>query len=317
MFRHFKPWKTKEFILALIVLLLSALGITSERTINQALYPQRQSCQVPADSFVSPPISLSFKSNADQTLLKGWFLPANDAKGTIILAHGYRQNRLPNIPAAINLVNSALEAGYNFLLFDFRNCGDSATAPTTFGLLEAADLLAAVDLAKTQLAPDSEVYVLGISMGAVAAMLAAAETTDISALIVDSAFADLGAYFRQHLNLWTGLPDFPFNRLLLALGPRLSGFDLLAVSPISIVPQLTQPILIIHSRNDKVVPAAEALRLYAALASPEKDLWLVKQAKHGFSFAVEPEEYKERVLSFLAKVSRKTGENQEIWLYPE
>lgn len=300
---HFKPWSYKEYLLSSLILVLAIFGVTAEKTVRKALRPDRHLCQVPISAFTAAPNPITFHSKADGTLLKGWYLrtQADKSKGVIILAHGYRQNRLPNFPAAINLVNAALSAGYNFLLFDFRNCGESEGTVTTFGLLESQDLLSAVELIKTKLNPENPVYVLGISMGAVAGILAAAQSDQIAGVIADSAFSDLRTYFQNHLEVWTGLPSFPFNQLLLSLGPQLAGFNITEVSPISVASDLQVPILVIHSRTDTQVPVSEGLRLYDAIGSTNKELWLVDKTRHGFAFATHHQEYAQRVLGFLQK----------------
>lgn len=190
----------KKLILTLCLFVIVYVGVIVDQTVLRALHPEQTYCQVPTSAFLSLPEELTFASTYDNLILKGWYLSSlqQPAKGTLILAHGYRQNRLPEFPQAIDLVNSALTEGYNFLLFDFRNCGESEKSITTFGLLESYDLISAVDLAHN-LNPDLPIYVLGISMGAAAAVLAAEQSPLIKALIIDSSFADLKSYLSRHL----------------------------------------------------------------------------------------------------------------------
>src|SRR5688572_3072899 len=99
----------------------------------------------------------------DGVRLKGWMIPAADARGdpraSIILVHGWLWNRLGNqqsnpindfpggkrvmlMPLAAELAR----AGYNVLMFDLRNFGESERRGVyTGGWLESRDLLGALD----------------------------------------------------------------------------------------------------------------------------------------------------------------------------
>ena len=49
---------------------------------------------------------------------------------------------------------------------------------------------------------------LGFSMGASTAILAAAESQDVDAVIADSPFSDLTSYLDENLSVWSNLPSF-------------------------------------------------------------------------------------------------------------
>lgn len=68
---------------------------------------------------------VSFLSEVDNVPLKGWFIPATKSNGlTVVVAHGYKNNRLQDNVPILELVKKLSEKGYNFLLFDFRNSGN-------------------------------------------------------------------------------------------------------------------------------------------------------------------------------------------------
>ncbi|WP_230077356.1 hypothetical protein [Brevibacillus sedimenti] len=89
--------------------------------------------------------SVTFPSREDGITLSGWYIAAeangHDRNGcTLVFAHGYGQNRLePHLPA-LALAARLLAAGYDVLMFDFRNAGESTPALTTIGLREQQDL---------------------------------------------------------------------------------------------------------------------------------------------------------------------------------
>ena len=57
--------------------------------------------------------------------ISGWFAPAADARGTVILCHGHPMNRMEMLPWARLLHH----AGFHTLLFDFRAHGQSEGKP--------------------------------------------------------------------------------------------------------------------------------------------------------------------------------------------
>ncbi len=122
----------------------------------------------------------------DGLRLSGWFIPAKvddgqQPKATLLLVHGWPWNRLgtaaesilTDLPGSgpVQLIHLALalqRRGFNLLMFDLRNHGQSAgTMPVTFGWREAEDLLGALDYAAGRDDVDARrIGVIGFSMGA-------------------------------------------------------------------------------------------------------------------------------------------------------
>jgi pimeloyl-ACP methyl ester carboxylesterase len=87
------------------------------------------------------------------------------------------------LPRAAFLVRG----GYDVLLVDLRGHGESGGTIVSPGLLEARDILGA--LRYIRLRGDHEpVVAMGVSYGAVASLIAAAESPNIAAVISDGAF---------------------------------------------------------------------------------------------------------------------------------
>src|SRR5262245_50520463 len=83
---------------------------------------------------------IKFSSGSGFTL-NGWWAPKPNGKGTVILLHGVRANRLSMLDRARFLS----KAGYGTLLFDLQSHGESTGQQITFGYLESRDAAAAVD----------------------------------------------------------------------------------------------------------------------------------------------------------------------------
>ncbi|MHB9146360.1 MAG: alpha/beta hydrolase [Symbiobacteriia bacterium] len=252
--------------------------------------------------------TVQFPSDVDGVTLRGWFLPApaqNPAHlspKTIILSHGYAGDRLEKGVPALGLAKVLVGAGYNVLMFDFRNSGLSDGNITTVGYYEVADLLGAIHYLKQARAGQAQhVGLIGFSMGAVVSGLAAAREPAAEAVIMDSPFADLRSYLADNMPHWTHLPDFPFTWVILHTLPLVEHVDMRAVSPLAVMPTLKQPVLLIHGDADQTVPLRNSEELVKAASSGKVRLWVVHGAGHVGSRKVQQAEYDRRVLDFLAQ----------------
>lgn len=238
-------------------------------------------------------------SSTDGVPLRGWFLPAENASRTIVFAHGFQSNRLqPSVPA-LELARSFVQAGFNVLLFDLRNSGESGGDATTLGYHETKDVHGAVRwLKRERPAQARRVGAIGFSMGAVTAILAAAGEPAIEAVVADSPFSDLRSYLNANMPLWTGLPDIPFTWMIMTLMPPLIDVDVDAVSPRTVMPRLSQPVLLIHAEGDDVIPPGES-RILAAAGRPDRtQLWITPGTKHVGAREANPAAYDARVIAF-------------------
>ncbi len=242
--------------------------------------------------------SVEFASS-DGITLRGWFLPADNQSRTIIFAHGFRSNRLnPSVPA-LEVARSLVMNGFNVLMFDLRNSGESGGDATTLGYHEVKDVHGAVQWLKQERPDRAErLGLIGFSMGAVTAILAAANEPAIEAVVADSPFSDLRSYLKVNMPFWTGLPDVPFTWTIMTLLPPLLNLDVDAVSPLTVLPDLEQPVLIIHAEGDEAIPVSESEMLAAAGHTERTELWVVPGTRHLGARQVDPDAYDARVIRF-------------------
>jgi hypothetical protein len=134
--------------------------------------------------------------SGDNTKLEGWLVPVLDARRlvlekedllhrkypAIVLVHDFTSSRQQVLP----LISPLHDAGYVVLAINLRGRGPSSNVGSTFGLNEAQDVRAAVELLRRRnyVDPDA-IGVLGIGTGATAALLAAEQDPRISALVLD------------------------------------------------------------------------------------------------------------------------------------
>lgn len=265
------------------------------------------------DPVVSSPINwgmpyqtIRFPSAQGNLRLHGWWIPATHPAGiTVVLAHGYDTNREEDGVPLLAIAHALDQMGANVLMFDFRGEGRSPGSLVSIGYYEQWDLLGAVRYAHQR--ANTPVVVMGYSMGASTAILTAAHTRLVSAVIADSPFANLKTYLEHHLSVWTHLPSFPFNAIILGLLPPITHVNPGAVNPLGEVSALGhRPLLLIAGTGDTYIPDHNAIALYqkARQTDPAARLWLVPNANHVQAFKVDPVAYLSHIYQVLKAVDR-------------
>ena len=237
--------------------------------------------------------AVSFPSGSGSSI-HGWYVPAAQQVGAVVLMHGVRANRLEMVGRA----NFLHEAGYSVLLFDFQAHGESPGEHITFGHLEALDAAAAVSFVR-QRSTSQFVGVIGVSLGGAAAVLGA-EALPAQAFVLEAVYPSIDVATENRLEIRLG----PMGRLLSPLLVRqLSwrlGIDQSDLEPETGVRRLSAPILIIAGSADRHTTLGDSQRLYTAAPDP-KSLWIIPGAAHVDFEAYSHHEYQEHVLAFLEK----------------
>ncbi len=244
---------------------------------------------------------IEFKST-DGVLLKGWWVPVDGAaRGTIVYSHGHNRTRVEMLPQAA----FAHGLGYNGLLFDLRHQGESEGEASSVGYWERLDVEGAVQYARSEQKAAQPVIAWGVSMGAAAALLAAADSPEVAGVISDSTFLNFRDMIRHHWKLFLPLPTFPIADEVIygsawQANFRAADFDLeRAVERIG-----DRPILFVAVEGDRRMPPSIARTLYAEARSPLKKLIVLPGDRHGEGFKLAPKPYQQAVTEFLSSVPR-------------
>jgi pimeloyl-ACP methyl ester carboxylesterase len=146
----------------------------------------------------------------DKTRLEAWLVPVLDAKlvlqeqdkilrkknPAIVLVHDFGQRREQMLP----LIRPLHDAGYVVLALNLRGGGQHATRGETFGLAEAGDVRAAVEmLRRRQFVDPARVAVVGCGTGGNAALLAACADSQICAIVADRPVRDSLELVQNHI----------------------------------------------------------------------------------------------------------------------
>lgn len=258
---------------------------------NDGKTPQSYSLQYQAIEFHS----------SDGVPLKGWYVPAGpDARGTIVYCHGLNRTRIEMLP--MEAFGHSL--GYNGLLFDFRHSGESGGKIGTLGYKERLDAVAAVSYALNREKAARPIVLWGISMGASASLMAAADSQDVAAVISDSSFLSYTHTIVHHARMFFHVPAFPIVDEAIYWSAWRGGFWPSEFDLRKAVDRINpRPILFIAVQGDRRITPAVARELYSHSDSPKKVILVVPGRRHGEGFTSGHELYEQAVRKFLASLS--------------
>jgi pimeloyl-ACP methyl ester carboxylesterase len=148
----------------------------------------------------------------------------------------------------------------------------------------------------------------GVSLGAAAATLAAADDAEVAGLICDSTYRNLADTVRHHLNLFRGrtwwlrvVPTWPVADEVLFWMGRRGGFDPKAVDIVGAAARLEgRPALFVCNSGDRRMPSEIAFELKAAAGEKARVL-VVPGNSHGGAWREGTAAYESAVAALLAE----------------
>jgi pimeloyl-ACP methyl ester carboxylesterase len=284
--RRWTRW-LKRIAVAVVVLLVAfvfgfAPWFLGTRVSSRSFtYNDRENQGLTPASFSLPFEDVKF-NGPDGTTLVGWWVPVADAKGTVVLAHGLNRSRIEMVKKVPFLHGQ----GWNALLFDMRNHGASGGSARTFGWLEKDDIHAVTKWARAKSA--GPIVLWGVSAGAAASTLAAAEDVGIAGLICDSSYRSLRDTIRHHIGLarswrwWMRIvPAWPVTSEVMFWIGRAGRFDPDLVDVEAAAARLRgRPALFVCNSGDRRMPQQIAFDLSKAAGDRAKVL-VVPGNSHG------------------------------------
>lgn len=237
-----------------------------------------------------------YVTSKDGLKLHGYWIPAENPRGTILLAHGYRSTMLVDFGMVLDMY---YKEGMNLLLPEQRCHGKSEGKYITFGVKEAEDMRCWIAYHNQQLSPCS-VVVSGLSMGAstVMYMLDGSLPSNVKAAICDCGFTSpaeiIGKIFRETVHLPAGI----FIWVADLFARVFAGFSFYEKDSRKTLAKNTLPILLAHGTADDFVPCKMSVEAFDACKS-EKYLILAANAEHGYSYMKAKEEYYNRIVQIL------------------
>ena len=244
-------------VLAVWLLLVLIIYVFQSRLI---FYPEKDIMMTPAD--VNLPFRDVFLQIDAGTRIHGWYIPHEQPRATLLFLHG----NAGNISQRLDSVKIFYDMGLSVFIIDYQGYGRSTGSPSETGTYQDARAAWSFLTGKLQL-PAPQIIVFGRSLGgAVAVWLAAAYSP--GALILESTFtsvADLGKHYYPYL---------PVQWLTRIRYPTLERIS-----------RVVCPLLIIHSRDDEIIPFEHGQKLYAAARAPREFLQISGGHNEGFLLA--------------------------------
>lgn len=258
-------------VLACYAVLVLVVYLMQARMLYLADVPGRSLEHTPAD------IGAEFRDvsieTADGVRLHGWYVPG-DSDRVLLFFHG----NAGNISHRLESIRQYRQLGLSVLIIDYRGYGQSEGRTTEQGIYQDAEA-AWRYLTEANKTPANRIIVFGRSMGASAAAYLAARHRPL-ALIVESSFTSVPDIAREY---YPWLPVRWLSRL------RHSAEEFVARSK--------SPVLVIHSRDDEIVPFHHGEAIFKAAGEPKALIEI--RGTHNDAFLRDEQNYLSGLRSFL------------------
>lgn len=250
--------------------------------------------------FMSHHEDVRFPSRTTNFDIAGWYVPGDPAKPAVIVLDGL--GGCKNAQAALVPAGMLARHGYNVLLIDLHETGDSATDDgySTIGNDEFLDVLGAWDwLHDVKDFDEARIGVVANSLGAATSLYAFAEEPHLAAIFLNSPFANLPQILNAELRR-AGFPTFLAGPAL-TVGGIITGQNLTRRSPLEAITHAgDRPVFVVHSSDDQRISIDHSRQLEAAAeaAGVNATFWYIDGVDHVRAPAVYTEEFETKLVDF-------------------
>jgi fermentation-respiration switch protein FrsA (DUF1100 family) len=232
---------------------------------------------------------------SDGVTLSGWYIPTTNG-AAVVLLHGSGSTRASVLDQALVLAGH----GYGVLMFDARGHGGSGGRAMALGWHGDQDTSAAVTFLQSQ--PDVDggrIAAVGMSMGGEEAIGAAAADGRIQAVIAEGATNRVSgdkAWLSDEYG-WRGMLQEGVEWLTYGLADLLTAADPPIALRDAVAAVAPRPVLLIAAGD---VESEGLAGRHIAGASPDTvELWIVPGTGHTAGLDTHPDEWAQRVTTFL------------------
>lgn len=228
--------------------------------------PRPENKELPAEPYETIYINSNVR-------LECWTIKANNAKGTVMMFHGYTGDKAKMLDRAALI----RDMGYNTMLVDMMGTGGSEGNKVTIGYQEAVNVKDCYDYLVKQ--GKQNIILYGISMGAAASMKAIKDyQLEPSCLIVEAPFGTMFNAVTNRFDL-VGAPYFPMAHLLVMWGGLQHGFWAFSHQPQEYAKYISCPTLVMYGAEDDRVMIEEVETITENLKGKKK-LIIYPEAGH-------------------------------------
>jgi fermentation-respiration switch protein FrsA (DUF1100 family) len=211
----------------------------------------------------------------------------------IIQFHGNAQNLTSHFASLFWLV----DYGYDYFIFDYEGYGSSPGKPSPHATVE--DGFAALEWAQARF-PKRPLVLVGQSLGGAVALKVAIEAMKtkkypIRLVVISSSFDSYQAIARDVLSRsWLTWLFQPLAYLFVS-DSEAPGDHIGEISPV--------PLVVIHGKNDPVVPYRFGERLFLRAKDP-KEFWSYETPGHVIGFSADKGALREKLLKKLKEIEQ-------------
>jgi len=240
-----------------------------------------------------------YVTSFDGLKLKADYIPAENARATIILMHGYRSAAMHDFSGVLTYYHSL---GLNILLCDQRAHGESEGKYIGYGVLERYDLLSWAEEHNRRIGKDTPLILDGISMGGatVAFSTSLKFPENVRGMIDDCGYFSAKEQIIYVMGLMK-IPVFPFFYVANAMCKLIADFSFSDLDAREHLSKTDIPVLFIHGEADDFVPVDMGRACYDSCAS-KKQIFICPEAGHGMSYITQTEKCKAMLRDFLDEV---------------
>lgn len=251
--------RTARWTLTLLALLYaSATGY---------MYAAQESFIFKPDPVVKPisdifPSAQEISIKVDSELsLQAWYKPASDDAPTLVMFHGNAGN-LSTRPRFIDIFDDDQRG---VLIFSWRGFGSNPGTPSEQGLYD--DARAVLGWLNQQGVLDDQILIYGESLGSGVAVQIATER-DLRGIILAAPYTRIADLAKQ---------DYPWLPVDLLLKHRFDSIEK--------IDTVTEPLVVLHSKDDRVIPYVLGEQLFTAAKEPKRFQSYTDRKHTGFTKA--------------------------------
>ncbi len=224
---------------------------------------------------------------------------------TVVIAHGWMEVKECHLRTVELLVGE----GHDVILFDQRGHGDSGGRFTTFGVWEQHDVRAVVDEVESRGWLRGGVATMGLSLGAAAVLMHAADDPRVQGVVAVAPFASYAEAVRSYHRIYGPWLCEKWVLRGHARAARDFGFEMRETAVIDAVRRLTCPVLLAVGEHDKHLSRSRhTQRVADALPDDDARPHVIRGANHFNPFRAQWPGFDDKIVSFLNDTARDVRE---------
>ncbi|MGI6701232.1 MAG: alpha/beta hydrolase [Christensenellales bacterium] len=260
-----------------------------KRSLTKALKYELVIKKIPESATMHPFIELYINNGRGQTLSARYF--KSDSDKFVLLLHGLNSSSI----GMLGYADLFIGRGYNVIVPNHIRSGISDGKWVTYGYYESRDALLWIDKIYS-INPLATIGIMGESMGGSTALMTAANFDKAAFCIDYCGYSSMSSVIKDILRSRSKLlvAMLPAIRLFIKL---LARFDINDVNPYKDAKNIKCPVLVLHSKADKLVKYYHSEVIINNLNNYRHICF--ENSGHGLSLSVYREEFTKAMYEFL------------------